>query len=66
MPLDLQIEITNNQADIEQLQQRINERKDSISLLKQRFANDKQRYIALKSHNKLGEIATVALPEKTP
>lgn len=57
LPADLRLEIANNQADIAQLDERINTRKTNIAQLKQRFADDKQRYLSLKNRKNSNDIA---------
>jgi hypothetical protein len=64
VPPELPLEIANNQADIAQLDERINTRKANIAQLKQRFADDKERYISLKNHDEIAPAAGV--PAKNP
>jgi hypothetical protein len=67
LPAELALEIANNQADIVQLDQRINTRKANIAQLKQRFADDKERYIILKNRKNINDIAPAAgIPVNNP
>lgn len=48
IPADLNADITKNMADIERLDQRIDERKQAIENTRKRFDDDKKRYLMLK------------------
>lgn len=48
IPADLNADITKNMADIEKLDQRIDERKQAIENTRKRFDDDKKRYLTLK------------------